>query len=270
MEATVKKGLLELENIQSEITQELLKELIGYVDLTSLNSTDNQQTITSLANSARLFQEEHGYTVPAVCVYPNWVMHAKMEVPSNVEIACVATGFPEGQTFLEVKLAEVKMAVQAGASEIDMVINRGAFLAEKYNQVHDEIAQVKAICGKDVHLKVILEVCDLPNLEAVERASRIAIDAGADFIKTSTGKGKHGATPESFYVMCLAIKASDMKVGIKAAGGIRTIEDASLYRNIVWKVLGGSWLDSKLFRIGASSLVANIESALYPNQKQYF
>lgn len=270
MEATVKKGLEELASVQTGISPDILKELIQYIDLTSLNSTDNQQVISKFTTATRLFEGDHGYTVPAVCVYPNWVMHAKMEVPSNVKVACVATGFPEGQTFLEVKLTEVKMAIQAGADEIDMVINRGLFNAGKYDQVQDEISQIKAVCGQDIHLKVILEECDLADLEMVEKASRLSIEAGADFIKTSTGKGKHGATPAAFYAMCLAIKESGRKVGIKAAGGIRTVEDALLYRNIVFKVLGHAWMTPKLFRIGASSLASNLESALYPDQKQYF
>lgn len=264
----------QIEHLGNQLTPPDLGELLTYIDYTSLNTTDSEQTIEAFCAGLNRFLEEHpDYKVPAVCVFPHLAHKAKQVLHDDVLVACVSTGFPEGQTFGEVKVLETKLAVVAGADEVDMVINRGAYLAGDKRLVAEEISAVKAACGK-AKLKVILEVCDLPGAMEVMEASKLAIENGADFIKTSTGKGKHGATPDSFFAMCLAVeahyKATGERIGLKAAGGIRTAEDAWLYRSIVQRVLGDSWLAPELFRIGASSLAAGLEAALFPQADKHY
>ncbi|HKK10748.1 MAG TPA: deoxyribose-phosphate aldolase, partial [Bacteroidales bacterium] len=197
--------------------------------------------------------------VAAICVYPNFSKLVSEELKNtNIKTAVVATGFPSGQTFREVKLLEVKKAVEAGAEEIDMVISRGVFLEKNYQEVFDEIKEVKKACA-DAHLKVILETGELENLTQVKIASHIAMEAGADFIKTSTGKINPAATTDAFLVMTDAIKEyhqkTGKKIGIKPAGGISDPETALKYYAIVKENLGEEWLNNQLFRIGASSLL---------------
>ncbi len=264
----------QVEHLSNKLTSPNLGELLTYIDYTSLNTTDSATTIESFCTGLNRFHEKHvEYKVPAVCVFPHLVETAKKTLLDHVKVACVSTGFPEGQTFSKIKVLETEMAVQAGADEVDMVINRGAFLAGDLDKVSEEIKAVKAACGS-AKLKVILEVCDLPGATEVMEVSRLAIESGSDFIKTSTGKGKQGATPDSFFAMCLAVdahhKATGERVGLKAAGGIRSAEDAWLYRSILQRVLGDEWLSPSLFRIGASSLAASLESSLYPQaDKRY-
>jgi deoxyribose-phosphate aldolase len=264
----------QIEHLGNQLTSPDLGELLTYIDYTSLNTTDSERTIESFCVRLNRFLEEHpDYKVPAVCVFPHLVRNAKKVLNDGVLVACVSTGFPEGQTFGEVKVLETKLAVEAGADEVDMVINRGAFISGDTKSVAQEINKVKVAC-KSAKLKVILEVCDLPGASEVMEASKIAIENGADFIKTSTGKGKHGATPDSFFAMCLAVeahfKATGKKIGLKAAGGIRSADDAWLYRSIVQRVLGDDWLTPKYFRIGASSLAASLESALFPKSDKHY
>ncbi len=241
--------------------KDILRRLVSLIDLTTLNGDDTIQKVVSLCNKAiKTENPEKGIPkVAAVCVYPNFseLVSEKLQ-GTGIKTAVVATGFPSGQTFREVKLLEVEKAVAAGAEEIDMVISRGLFLEKKYNEVFDEIKQVKQACGSS-HLKVILETGELENLTQVKTASLIAIAAGADFIKTSTGKIKPAATPEAMWVMTSVIKQhyeeTGKKIGIKPAGGISDTETAMLFYQIVAENLDDKWLNNNLFRIGASSLL---------------
>jgi deoxyribose-phosphate aldolase len=218
--------------------------------------------------------------VAAVCVYPDLVGIAKRALSgSTVKVASVATAFPSGRAPLPVKIADVKRAVSAGADEIDMVIDRGAFLAGNLRKVFDEIAAVKAACGT-AHLKVILETGELETYDNVRRASDLAIAAGADFIKTSTGKVQPAATPPVTLCMLEAIRdhwfATGVKIGMKPAGGIRTSKQALHYLVIVKETLGSAWLTPDLFRFGASSLVNDLlmqlkkeESGRYRSEEEF-
>jgi deoxyribose-phosphate aldolase len=245
----------------AEARQRILRKVISLIDLTTLNGNDTMQKVVALCDKAIKTEnpEKNIPKVAAVCVYPNFsgLVREKLQ-NTGIKTAVVATGFPSGQTFRSVKLAEVETAVAEGAEEIDMVISRGLFLEEKYQEVFDEIKQVKAAC-KTAHLKVILETGELENLTQVKHAAHIAMEAGADFIKTSTGKIKPAATPEAFWVMTQAIKAhyekTGKRIGIKPAGGISDAETALIYYQIVAENLGDIWLNNSLFRIGASSLL---------------
>jgi len=209
--------------------------------------------------------------VAAVCVYPDLAHVAAAELKgSGVHVASVATAFPSGRTSLEVKLADVRFAVSAGADEVDMVIDRGAFLAGRYQEVFDEITAVKQACGPagtagqagSAHLKVILETGELVTLDNVRRASWLAMLAGADFIKTSTGKVQPAATPPVALVMLSAARdfaaATGRRVGVKVAGGVRTAKDAIRYLVLVRETAGPDWLSPDYFRIGASSLLNDL------------
>ena len=204
--------------------------------------------------------------VAAICVYPIFVETVKQALTAeHVKVAAVSGGFPASQTFTEVKVAETAMCVMQGADEIDVVINLGYFMEENYEDMCDELAEIKDSC-RDAHLKVILETGALATAENIRKASILALYSNADFIKTSTGKGYPGASPEAAYVMCQVIRRyhelTGRKVGIKVSGGIRTAEDAVNYYTIVKEVLGNEWLTNDLFRIGASSLVGDIEHRL--------
>ncbi|MDD2622541.1 MAG: deoxyribose-phosphate aldolase [Bacteroidales bacterium] len=233
------------------------------LDLTSLNGTDNENDIILLCEKA-----EKMYAKPAsVCIYPAFCKTAKEQLKhTDIKIACVAGGFPSGQLPVHLKINEVKYAISEGADEIDMVISRGKFLAGDYSDVYDEIAAIKSICGNAI-LKVILETGELKTEENIYKASEIAIKAGADFIKTSTGKSSVHATPESFKTMLLAIKKhyenSGQIIGIKPAGGIKDIETAFIYINILYETLGEKWMNKKHFRIGASSLADKLIDQLH-------
>ena len=201
-------------------------------------------------------------TVAAVCVYPNFVRVAKNELQgSGINVASVSTAFPSGQSTLEVKLSDTKFAVEEGADEVDMVISRGKFLSGEYNFVYDEIAAVKEVCGK-AHLKVILETGELDTLDNVRKASDIAMYAGADFIKTSTGKISPAATMSVTFVMLNAIKdyykKTGIKIGMKPAGGISTAKIALQYLVMLNETLGDEWMNKDLFRFGASSLANDV------------
>ena len=234
---------------------------IQMVDLTTLEGADTPGKVRAMCAKAR--QPGAGAPpVAAVCVYPDLVPVAKQAVAgSDVVVASVATAFPSGRASLPVKLADVHDAVAAGADEIDMVIDRGAFLAGRYGQVYAEIRAVREACGP-AHLKVILETGELATLDNVARASWLAMMAGADFIKTSTGKVTPAATPAAALVMLGAVRdfeqTSGRRVGVKVAGGIRTAKDAIRYLVIVNEVAGQPWLTPALFRIGASTLLNDL------------
>ena len=237
---------------------------IRMMDLTTLEGKDTPGKIRAMC--AKAIHPQPGDpsipSVAAVCVYPALIADAKEALRgSSVKVASVATGFPSGQTFRDIKIAEVKAAVSAGADEVDMVIDRGAFLSGDYATVFDEIVEIKDACG-DVHLKVILETGELGTFDAVRRASILAMAAGADFIKTSTGKVQPAATLPVTLVMLEAIrdfeKATGKSIGMKPAGGIRTAKEAIQYLVILYETLGPRWMSPDWFRFGASSLLNDV------------
>jgi deoxyribose-phosphate aldolase len=237
---------------------------VRMVDLTTLEGADTPGKVRALcAKARRPDPADPGCpSVAAVCVYPSLVAAAAAELAgSGVHVASVASAFPSGQASLEVKLADTTAAVAAGADEIDMVINRGAFLAGRYQQVYEEIAAVRQACGQ-AHLKVILETGELVTYDNVRRASWLAMLAGADFIKTSTGKVQPAATLPVTLVMLEATRdlyaATGRRVGVKAAGGIRTAKDAIRYLVMAGETAGEDWLDPAAFRFGASTLLNDL------------
>lgn len=243
-----------------------LESMLHMIDLTSLNVTDNRSSIIRLTGKVNSFAGRFSDipNVAAICVYPNFVPLVKEKlIVRNVKIAAVAGGFPTSQTFKAIKIAEAKMAVDAGADEIDIVISVGSFLANDHQKVADEIREIKDAIGEK-QLKVIIESGIIAEPSGIFHASMIAMDAGADFIKTSTGKSPVSATPQAAYIMCRAIadfySETGIRVGFKAAGGIITSVDAFIYYNIVSECLGKDWLNNQLFRIGASRLTNNLLS----------
>ena len=251
-------------SIKKESKIKALKLVLSMIDLTTLEGKDSSGKVKQLCYKAAHLHDQFPNlpSVAAICVYPTMVPIAKETLEgTNINVASVATAFPSGMTSLEYKLEEVKMVVTAGADEVDMVISRGKFLQGEYNYVADEIAQVKEACG-EVHLKVILETGELVTLDNVRLASDIAMEAGADFIKTSTGKVSPPATPPVVLVMLEAIrdyyKKTDKKIGMKPAGGISKSKLAIQYLVMVKEILGQDWLHADLFRFGASSLANDV------------
>ena len=261
--ATAIKKITE-EKVGKKKNKEALETIYSCLDLTSLKCTDNAESILTLTEEVNKFEEKYPYlkNVAAICVYPNFanIVSQSLEAES-VEVACVSGGFPSSQTFSEVKIAETALALQEGATEIDIVLSIGKLLSGDYESLCDEIQELKDLCG-DRTLKVILETGILRSVENIRKAAILSMYSGADFIKTSTGKEAVGATPEAAYIMCRTIKEyhakTGRKIGFKAAGGISTIDDALLYYTIVEETLGKEWLDSKLFRIGTSRLAATL------------
>ena len=248
---------------------EVYKRCFGCIDLTSLGATDSRRSIGEFTRKAielpRHFPEAG--SVASICVYPVFVETVGLAASdSKMAITSVSGGFPSSQTYLEVKMLETAMAIENGADQIDIVISIGEMLDGEYDLAGNEIETLRAEIGDDAILKVILESGTLSDPELIHKAATIAMEAGADFIKTSTGKGYPGATFEAAYTMCKAIKTyhsiTGNKVGIKISGGVRTAEDAVRYYTIVKEILGDEWLNKDLFRIGASSLVGDIEKRL--------
>ncbi|MFA6334056.1 MAG: deoxyribose-phosphate aldolase [Bacteroidales bacterium] len=255
---------------------EVYSASIGLIDLTTLNSTDTPSKVESMIDKVNQFQIHYPKypSVAAVCVYPNFAKVVKNKLNNaGVKIAVVAGAFPSSQSFSEIKVAECKTAVEQGANEVDIVLALNHFLDEDYKAAFEEIQQIKNSIGK-AHLKVILETGALKTPKLIANASNLAIEAGADFIKTSTGKMEPAATPEAAYVMCRCIKEhyqkTGKKIGFKAAGGISTPEDAILYYAIVETILGKEWLSSGLFRFGASRLANNLLTKLEGKSVNYF
>jgi deoxyribose-phosphate aldolase len=251
-------------SIKNESKMQGLKMALSMIDLTTLEGKDTPGKVKQMCYKAAHLHDQYPDlpTVAAVCVYPSMVKIAQEALKgSNIQIASVATAFPSGQSTLEIKLNDTKFAVDQGATEIDMVISRGKFLSGDYNFVFDEICVIKEACGK-ARLKVILETGELVTLENVRKASDLAIHAGADFIKTSTGKIQPAATMQVTYVMLMAIKdhfnATGKMVGMKPAGGISTAKLALHNLVMVNEVLGPKWLNNEWFRFGASSLANDI------------
>lgn len=257
-------------------TEEIKKLLFHCIDLTTLNTTDSDESVMNFTKKVNLFDEQFPDldNVAAICVYPNFaeIVRSTLEV-ENVNIACVSGGFPSSQTFTEVKIAETAMALMEGADEIDIVISVGKFLSGDYENMCDEIQELKDTCKKH-HLKVILETGALKTASNIMKASLLSMYSGADFIKTSTGKQQPAATPEAAYVMCTAIKAyyeeTGNKIGFKPAGGINTVEDAITYYTIVKEVLGEEWLNNSLFRIGTSRLANLLLSEIKGESINFF
>lgn len=252
-------------SIKKESKMQGLLMALNMIDLTTLEGADTDEKVKQLCFKAHhLYDEIPGLpTTAAVCVYPNFVKLAVNELKgTGVKVASVATAFPSGQSSAEIKLLDTKMAVDGGADEVDMVISRGKFHSGEYNFVFDEIAMIKEACGKNVRLKVILETGEIGTLDKVRQASDIAMYAGADFIKTSTGKIKPAATLPVTLVMLEAIRdyyyKTGIMVGMKPAGGISTSKLALHYLLMVKETLGGKWLTNEYFRFGASSLANDV------------
>ncbi|TAN16053.1 MAG: deoxyribose-phosphate aldolase [Chitinophagaceae bacterium] len=251
-------------SIKKESKVSLLKLGLSMIDLTTLEGKDSEGKVKQLCYKAKHLLDSYPSlpTVAAVCVYPSMVKTAKQSLGSSgVKVASVATAFPSGQTSLDIKLEDVRFAVEQGADEVDMVLSRGKFLAGDYNYVFDEIAAVKEVCG-EARLKVILETGELVTFDKVRRASDIAMYAGADFIKTSTGKVSPAANLPVTLVMLLAIRDFYYKtgrmVGMKPAGGISKAKLALHYLMMLNEILGGDWMNNHWFRFGASSLANDL------------
>jgi deoxyribose-phosphate aldolase len=257
-------GALSKRSIKTTAKVSGIRLAIACMDLTTLEGKDSEGRVRSLCAKA-IRPAAHLADIPsvaAVCVYPSLVAVAKDALRGTpVKVASVATAFPSGLSSLEVRLADTRAAIESGADEIDMVIDRGAFLAGHYEQVFDEIVAVKQLCG-DVHLKVILETGELGSYDNIRRASDLALEAGADVIKTSTGKVGTNATFPVAVTMCEAIRdyarRTGRRAGLKVAGGVRTTKQALTYLVIVKETLGESWLTPDLLRIGASSLLDDL------------
>ena len=261
---------------QQWFDDEHLKLAFNCIDLTSLNNTDNQNKIEDLTKKVNKFKDKFPNmpNVAAMCVYPAFVQNVRKTLTAeNVKLASVTGGFPSSQTFLEVKTFETRLCVQRGADEVDMVISLGEFLQEDYPYIFHEIKKIRKAAG-DAHLKVILESGLMETPEDIYKASIISMTSGCDFIKTSTGKEKVGATLEAVYVMAMAIKDfyedTGEKIGLKPAGGISTPQDALNFMAIVYNVLGEQWLNNNLFRYGASRLANNLLSEIVKEKVQYF
>ncbi len=273
--AAVKKIITE--KVPENDTLYVKKFLFGSIELTTLKTTDSDESV--LAFTERVNQFESVYPdlphVATICVYPCFakVVSETLEI-EGVEVACVSGSFPSSQALIEVKVAETALAVKDGATEIDIVLSVGKFLSGDYETVADEIGELKQTCGNDVAMKVILETGDLVTASNIKKASLISMYAGADYIKTSTGKEKVAATPEAAYVMCQAIKEyydeTGIQIGFKPAGGINTPMDAVVYYTIVKEVLGEKWLTNKWFRMGTSRLANLLLSEIEGKETKFF
>lgn len=239
---------------------EVLKQLLSTVELTTLKVTDSQESVLRFTENVNRFADEHPELPPiaTICVYPNFAKIVSESLEADgVKVACVVGGFPSSQTFIEIKTAETALAVHDGADECDMVLSVGTFQSGDYETCADEIAEIKAACNEKP-LKVILETGALKTAEAIKKASILSMYAGADFIKTSTGKIEVAATLEAAYVMCSAIKEyhalTGQYIGFKAAGGIKTTAEAIDFYTVVRELLGEDYIKQGLFRIGTSRL----------------
>ncbi|MCH5217596.1 MAG: deoxyribose-phosphate aldolase [Muribaculaceae bacterium] len=257
-------------------TEEVYRFLLSSIDLTTLSSEDSQRSVAAFTQRVNDFDNDHPdiKNVAAICVYSNFaeVVKTTLDV-EGVDIAVVAGGFPSSQTFLSVKVADVALAVADGATEVDVVINVGMLLDGNYEDLTDELIEMKHN-ARGAKMKVILETGALLSFEMIKKAAILAMYSEADFIKTSTGKIYPGASLEAAWVMCKCIREyyerTGRKVGFKAAGGVRTPEDAVKYYTIVKEILGDEWLTHDLFRIGASSLANAILGKITGNEEKYF
>lgn len=264
------------EKVHENDMPEVKRFLMGSIELTTLKTTDSETSVLAFTERVNDFDSQYPDLphVATICVYPCFasVVSQSLEV-DGVEIACVSGSFPSSQALLEVKVAETALAIKDGATEIDIVMPVGKFLSGDYEGVSDEIGELKQVCGEHA-MKVILETGDLATASNIKKASILAMYAGADYIKTSTGKEKVSATPEAAYVMCQAIKEyydeTGIQIGFKPAGGINTVMDAVIYYTIVKEVLGEKWLTNKWFRIGTSRLANLLLSELVGEETKFF
>ena len=271
---TVKK-LIE-EKVHTNDTPEVKKFLFGSIELTSLKCTDSDESIMAFTEKVNQFDTQYADLphVATICVYPCFaqVVRDTLEV-EGVEIACVSGSFPSSQALIEVKIAETALAVKDGATEIDIVMPVGKFLSGNYEDMCEDIQELKETCG-DAAMKMILETGCLKTASNIKKASILSMYAGADYIKTSTGKEKVAATPEAAYVMCQAIKEyydeTGIQIGFKPAGGINSVMDALIYYTIVKEVLGEKWLTNKWFRLGTSRLANMLLSEIEGKEVKFF
>lgn len=274
VQATVKQ-IIE-EKVPQNDTLDVKKFLFGSIELTTLSTTDTEEKVLRMVEKVNRFDREYPDIphVAAVCVYPVFteLVSKSLEV-DGVEITNVCGNFPSSQARMEVKVAETQLAVADGATEIDIVLPVGKFLSGDYEGVCDDISEMKQACGA-TPMKVILETGDLETASNIKKAALLSMYAGADYIKTSTGKEKVSATPEAAYVMCQAIKAyhekTGIQIGFKPAGGINTVMDAVIYYTIVQQVLGKQWLTNKWFRMGTSRLTNLLLSEILGKETKFF
>ena len=265
------------EKVPENDNMDVKRFLFGSIELTTLKTTDSDTSVLAFTERVNDFDNEYPDLphVATICVYPCFAktVAESLEV-DGVEIACVSGSFPSSQARIEVKVAETSLAVADGATEIDIVMPVGKFLSGDYEGVCDDIAELKAACGESVAMKVILETGALKTASNIKKASILSMYAGADYIKTSTGKLEPAATPEAAYVMCQAIKEyydkTGIQIGFKPAGGINSVMDALIYYTIVKEVLGEKWLTNKWFRLGTSRLANMLLSELKGEQIQFF
>ena len=278
-DAQVKAAVMKIiaEKVPQNDTHEVKKFLFGSIELTTLKTTDSDESVLAFTERVNQFDAQYPDLphVATICVYPCFakVVSETLEV-EGVEVACVSGSFPSSQALIEVKVAETALAVKDGATEIDIVMPVGKFLSGDYESVCDDIAELKQTCGDDVAMKVILETGCLGTASNIKKASILSMYAGADYIKTSTGKEKVSATPEAAYVMCQAIKeyydATGIQIGFKPAGGINSVTDALTYYTIVKEVLGEKWLTNKWFRMGTSRLANLLLSEIVGEETKFF
>lgn len=271
VERIVAEKLPENDNVETR------RFLLGSVELTSLHTTDTEEEILAMTEKVNKFDSDYPDLphVAAICVYPAFteLVAQSLEI-DGVEITNVSGNFPSSQSRMEVKIAETQLAVADGATNVDIVLPVGKFLSGDYEGVSDDINELKQVCGEEVPMKVILEVCDLGSLSNVKKAALLSMYAGADYVKTSTGKEKSGATPESVYVMCQAIKEyydkTGIQIGLKPAGGINTVRDALTYYTILKEVCGEKWLTNYWFRLGTSRLTNTLINEIVGKEVNYF
>ena len=264
------------EKVHENDNLDVKKFLMGSIELTTLKTTDSEESVLAFTERVNQFDEAYGDLphVATICVYPCFakVVSETLEI-DGVEIACVSGSFPSSQALIEVKVAETALAIKDGATEIDIVMPVGKFLSGDYEGVADEISELKQVCGEHA-MKVILETGCLKTASNIKKASIIAMYAGADYIKTSTGKLEPAATPEAAYVMCQAIKEyydeTGIQIGFKPAGGINSVMDALIYYTIVKEVLGEKWLTNKWFRLGTSRLANMLLSEIEGQETKFF
>ena len=252
------------------------KFLMGSVELTTLKTTDSEESVLAFTEKVNKFEDAYPELphVATICVYPCFakIVSQSLEV-EGVEVACVSGSFPSSQALIEIKTVETALALKDGATEIDIVMSVGKYLSGDYETLCDEISELKAICGER-KMKVILETGLLPSASDIKKASLLAMYSGADYIKTSTGKEKPAATPEAAYVMCQAIKEyydkTGIQIGFKPAGGLNTVHDALVYYTIVKEVLGEKWLTNQWLRLGTSRLANLLLSEVLGKETKFF
>lgn len=275
-EVAAKVAQLIEKKVPENDTLEVKKFLMGSVELTTLKTTDSEESVLAFTEKVNQFEDAYPELphVATICVYPCFakIVSQSLEV-EGVEVACVSGSFPSSQALIEIKTVETALALKDGATEIDIVMSVGKYLSGDYETLCDEIGELKAICG-DKKMKVILETGLLPSASDIKKASLLAMYAGADYIKTSTGKEKPAATPEAAYVMCQAIKEyydkTGIQIGFKPAGGLNTVHDALVYYTIVKEVLGEKWLTNQWLRLGTSRLANLLLSEVVGEEVKFF